>query len=109
MFLNHGFGELRYGTSGDDSAAIHDGELVGEFTGEIQVLFHEKDAHLSLLPEQFDGVAYLVNHHWSAEAEGAIAWNDPDLAIDWPVSAADAVLADKDRAAGGFKTFVSPF
>jgi len=54
-------------------------------------------------------VAYLVNAHWSAEAEGSILWNDPDLAIDWPVRAEDAVLADKDRAAQSFKSFNSPF
>jgi dTDP-4-dehydrorhamnose 3,5-epimerase len=26
-----------------------------------------------------------------------VAWNDPELGIAWPVSAAEALLSDKDR------------
>lgn len=31
----------------------------------------------------------------------AIAWKDPELAIDWPVAAADVVLSDADGDADG--------
>lgn len=28
---------------------------------------------------------------------GAVAWNDPTLAIDWRIPTADVVLSEKDR------------
>ena len=30
-------------------------------------------------------------------SEGAVMWNDPDLAIDWMIPAEDVILSDKDR------------
>ena len=42
-------------------------------------------------------VAYKVTRRLRARtADGGIAWDDPDLGIDWPVSRRDAVLSDKD-------------
>ena len=40
---------------------------------------------------------YKVDGRYAPETEGGVLWNDPDLAIDWPVAAADAVLSDKDK------------
>jgi dTDP-4-dehydrorhamnose 3,5-epimerase len=54
-------------------------------------------------------VAYKVDDYYAAECEDGIAWDDPTLAIAWPVSAADAVLSDKDRKHGRFADFISPF
>jgi dTDP-4-dehydrorhamnose 3,5-epimerase len=41
-------------------------------------------------------IAYKVTAHYSPADDLGIAWNDPDLAISWPVSAKDALLSDKD-------------
>ncbi|MGB6537107.1 MAG: dTDP-4-dehydrorhamnose 3,5-epimerase [Xanthobacteraceae bacterium] len=54
-------------------------------------------------------VAYKVDDYYAPECEQGIAWNDPALAIDWPIPAAEAVLSDKDRALPRFADFVSPF
>ncbi len=43
---------------------------------------------------------YLVNDHWSQEAQSqyvALNLADKTVAIDWPISLADAELSDKDK------------
>lgn len=40
---------------------------------------------------------YLCTRPYRAECDAAIAWNDPELAIDWPLSHPD--LSPKDAAA----------
>lgn len=46
-------------------------------------------------------VAYKVTAHYSREHDGAVAWDDPDIAIDWGVDA--PVLSAKDKAAPRLK------
>lgn len=41
-------------------------------------------------------VTYLVDSAYEPAAEAGLLWNDPALAIPWPV-AADAIVSDKDR------------
>lgn len=52
---------------------------------------------------------YKCDEYYHPEAEGAIAWNDPTLAIDWKVAATDVLLSDKDRHHQLFNDFVTPF
>ena len=54
-------------------------------------------------------VAYKVDDYYAPECDQGLAWDDPTLAIDWPVSSANAVLSDKDRKLGRFADLVSPF
>lgn len=43
------------------------------------------------------GFAYKVTAYYSPAGERTIAWDDPDLALPWPIAAADAIVSDKDR------------
>lgn len=40
---------------------------------------------------------YKCDNLYAPSAEGAIAWDDPALGIDWHLSAQDVLLSEKDR------------
>lgn len=52
---------------------------------------------------------YKCDEYYHPEAEGAIAWNDPALAIDWLVPDDKVLLSEKDKVHPQMKDFVSPF
>jgi dTDP-4-dehydrorhamnose 3,5-epimerase len=54
-------------------------------------------------------VVYKVDGPYAPQTEGGLIWNDPELAIDWPVEAAEAKLSGKDAVLPGFAGFASPF
>ena len=41
---------------------------------------------------------YKCDNLYAPQAEGAIAWNDPDIKIDWQLPAEDVLLSAKDSA-----------
>lgn len=43
------------------------------------------------------GLAYKVTDFYCAPGERTILWNDPEIAIPWPVDPQLAILSDKDR------------
>ena len=54
-------------------------------------------------------VAYKCSDTYAPDCEGAVRFDDPDLAIDWGIAADDAVLSDKDAKAGSFAQLDTPF
>lgn len=52
---------------------------------------------------------YKCDDFYHPEAEGAIAWDDPDIAISWPIPSEDVILSDKDKHHPFLKNFDSPF
>ena len=49
---------------------------------------------------------YKCDEFYHPEAEGGIAWNDPDLAIDWRIPASDLILSPKDQKHPDFKSII---
>ncbi len=52
---------------------------------------------------------YKCDEFYAPQSEGAIAWNDPDLAIDWCIPADKVILSEKDKKHPFLRDFKSPF
>ena len=50
---------------------------------------------------------YKCTHYYAPEDEHTIAWNDPDLAITWPLDAGEPILSGKDSQGQAFKDATS--
>jgi dTDP-4-dehydrorhamnose 3,5-epimerase len=59
--------------------------------------------------EDDTAVAYKVTSYYSPEHDAGVAFDDPQLGIDWPVTAAEAVLSDKDRSLPRFADMPAAF
>ena len=42
-------------------------------------------------------VQYKCDNYYAPQSEGAIAWNDPDLNIDWRIPQGQEIISEKDR------------
>ena len=63
-----------------------------------QLLVPKGFGHGFVTREPDTEVCYKVDAYYAPDADAGVAWNDPDLGIDWGVSETDVVLSDKDRA-----------
>jgi dTDP-4-dehydrorhamnose 3,5-epimerase len=54
-------------------------------------------------------VIYKVTSGYSPAHEGGLRWNDPALAIDWPIPQQAAILSHRDSQWPGLEAFDSPF
>jgi dTDP-4-dehydrorhamnose 3,5-epimerase len=55
-------------------------------------------------------VLYKASGYWSKTCERSLRWNDPELAIAWPLdrlNGSEPLLAEKDAAAPGFADAVA--
>jgi dTDP-4-dehydrorhamnose 3,5-epimerase len=58
-------------------------------------------AHGFVVLSESAELLYKTTDYWYPEHERSIVWNDPDLAIDWPIET-EPVLAAKDAAGQRF-------
>ena len=58
--------------------------------------------HAFLALTELVGFAYKVTDYYSPNDERTIRWDDPDLAIPWPVGAAQLIVSAKDQAGVAF-------
>ena len=60
-------------------------------------------AHGFLVLSEIAEVLYKTTDYYAPQGDRTILWNDPDLAIDWPLNA-PPILSAKDQAGKPFKT-----
>lgn len=63
----------------------------------MQMLTPHGFAHGILTLEPDTAITYKVDAYFAPDLDLGFRWDDPDVAIDWPVPASDVVLSDKDR------------
>lgn len=49
---------------------------------------------------------YKCDNYYAPQSEGGVAFNDPDLAIDWVLPEKELILSEKDRKHSTLKTFI---
>jgi dTDP-4-dehydrorhamnose 3,5-epimerase len=59
--------------------------------------------HAFLTLSEVAEVQYKCSGYYTPGAEGAIVWNDPELAIDWPIR--DPIVSAKDRGAPSLRAY----
>lgn len=52
---------------------------------------------------------YKCDNYYAPQSEGGIDLFDKDLAVDWQISPAEAILSEKDSVRPSFKNFQTPF
>ncbi len=66
-------------------------------------------AHGFSVLSEYATVLYKCDNPYVPQCEGAIAWNDPQLGVDWGIDTANATLSDKDRTHKTLGETNSPF
>jgi dTDP-4-dehydrorhamnose 3,5-epimerase len=69
-----------------------------------QLLIPPEFAHAFLVLSEVAEVQYKCTNHHEPAAERSLLWNDPDIAVQWPLS--DPILSDRDRQAPSLKDYV---
>ena len=75
-----------------------------------QLWIPEGFAHGFLTLSDVAEVQYKARGFWNKSCERAIVWNDPDIAIDWPLEQLEGTevsLSGKDAEAAGFNAAVA--
>ena len=62
---------------------------------------------MTLLPET--EIVYKCSDFYAPTADGAVRWDDPDIAIHWPRAADPSAISPKDAAAPLLRDIATPF
>jgi dTDP-4-dehydrorhamnose 3,5-epimerase len=60
-------------------------------------------AHGFMVLSDYADFLYKTTDYWAPEFERCIAWNDPDLAIDWPLEGGVPLVSAKDAQGVAFR------
>ncbi|KVK77360.1 dTDP-4-dehydrorhamnose 3,5-epimerase [Burkholderia cepacia] len=111
--INHAQGKLVRVVAGEvfDVAVDirRDSPTFGRWVGAVlsaenkrQLWIPEGFAHGFVVVSDAAEFLYKTTDYWHPDAERAIRWDDPTLAIEWPISG-EATVSGKDGAAPAFK------
>lgn len=81
-----------------------EGYILSEFNHH-QLLVPRGYAHSFVTLTPNVNFLYKCDNYYDPVADGGIAFDDPDLAIDWPVSNSEAILSEKDKHHPTLKEF----
>lgn len=73
-----------------------------------QLWLPEGFAHGFLALEDDTHFLYKTTDVYAKDCEGSVAWNDPDIGIEWPLRGLTPSLADKDAQAPSLKALATP-
>jgi dTDP-4-dehydrorhamnose 3,5-epimerase len=74
-----------------------------------QILCPKGFAHATLTMEPDSEITYKVDAYYAPDHDLGVRWDDPDLAIDWPIPVDELVLSAKDRALPWFRDLPTVF
>ena len=74
-----------------------------------QILCPKGFAHATLTLEPDTEITYKVDAYYAPDHDLGVRYDDPDLAIAWPIPCDQLVLSDKDRALPWFRDLPTVF
>ena len=97
--------DLRQGSA---TFGKHYGILLSE-ENKKQFMIPKGFAHGFLVVSEYAEFCYKVTDFYHPNDEGGLMYNDPDIAVQWPIpegmTEADLILSDKDKVNASFKDY----
>ncbi len=82
-------------------------KLTAEVGEELLIPIGFAHAFCTLEPDTI--VAYKVDGFYNKAAEAGLRWDDPDIAIEWPIATAEIMVSEKDATLPFLRDAATPF